>query len=183
MSPAPEIPPTLILRARSGDAVAFGKLVEALAGLAFNVAWRMTRNRPDAEDMSQEVFLRLHRHFATYDPRLPFLPWFRRLTTNACLNWCRTHRARRPQRLEDDTASAPPKEPSEDLRDAVLALPDEQRLAITHFYFGDLSVVEIAEAMDVPTGTVKTWLYRAREALKSKLQILKPDGAGEGIRP
>lgn len=183
MSPSAEILQDLVRRARAGDPAAFRNLVDSLAGLAFNIAWRMTGHRADAEDMSQEVFLRLHRHFATYDPRLPFLPWFRKLTSNACLNWIRTHRSRRPERLEEDAPAAPAKEPAEDLRDAVLALPDEQRLAITHFYFGNLSVDEVAESMDVPTGTVKTWLYRGREALKSKLQILKPDEADEGIRP
>ncbi len=187
MSPALDLPPPLTLRARSGDAAAFGKLVEALSGLTFNIAWRMTGHRADAEDMSQEVFLRLHRHFARYDPRLPFLPWFRRLTSNACLNWCRTHRSRRPASLgETDPAapdSAPSPEASRELREAIQLLPEEQRLALAHFYFENLSVAEIADAMEAPTGTIKTWLYRAREALKSRLQILKPDGAGEGIRP
>src|SRR5688572_24309896 len=107
MSPTAEIPQPLILRARDGDSAAFRRLVDLLAGLAFNIAWRMTRHRADAEDMSQEVFLRLHRHFATYDPKLPFLPWFRKLTSNACLNWCRTHRSRRPARLDETDPAAP----------------------------------------------------------------------------
>jgi len=187
MSSAPEIPPDLVRRARSGDAAAFRRLVDALAGLTFNIAWRMTGHRADAEDMSQEVFLRLHRHFATYDPRLPFLPWFRKLTTNACLNWCRTHRSRRPASLGEMDPAAPaspePVESSGALRDAVQSLPADQRLALARFYFESLSVAEIAESMEVPVGTIKTWLFRAREALKSRLQILKPDGAGEGIRP
>jgi RNA polymerase sigma-70 factor (ECF subfamily) len=186
MSPSAEIPRHVILRARSGDPAAFRGLVDALAGLAFNIAWRMTRHRADAEDMSQEVFLRLHRHFATYDPRLPFLPWFRKLTSNACLNWCRTHRARRPSRLDETepaTTDAAPDEPSAELQEAIRSLPDEQRLALSLFYFESLSVAEVAESMEVPTGTVKTWLFRAREALKSRLQILKPNQAGEGIRP
>ena len=186
MSPSAEIPQELVRRARAGDTAAFRKLVDSLAGLAFNIAWRMTGHRADAEDMSQEVFLRLHRHFATYDLRLPFLPWFRKLTSNACLNWIRTHRSRRPERLEEDAAApeaAPREGPSDSLRDALQSLPEEQRLVVIRFYFEELSVAEIAEALDAPTGTIKTWLYRARETLKSHLQILKPDGAGEGIRP
>jgi RNA polymerase sigma-70 factor (ECF subfamily) len=185
MSFSAEIPQELVRRARAGDAAAFGKLADLLAGLTFNIAWRMTGHRTDAEDMSQEVFLRLHRHFATYDPRLPFLPWFRKLTSNACLNWRRTHRSRRPERLQETDPPAPdaPPDSSDELREAIRGLPDEQRLALAHFYFENLSVVEIAEAMDAPTGTIKTWLYRAREALKSKLQILKPNEADQGIRP
>ena len=187
MSSALEIPPDLVRRARSGDASAFRKLVDALSGLTFNIAWRMTGHRADAEDMSQEVFLRLHRHFATYDPRLAFLPWFRRLTTNACLNWCRTHRSRRPASLGETDPAAPaqppPEEPSEILREAVQSLPPDQRLAVTRFYYENLGVAEIAESMEVPIGTIKTWLFRARETLKSRLRIMKPNEAGEGIRP
>jgi len=187
MSSTAEILPDLVRRARAGDPAAFRRLVDALSSLAFNIAWRMTRHRADAEDMSQEVFLRLHRHFATYDPRFPFLPWFRRLTTNACLNWCRTHRSRRPARLDETEPAAPdiapPAEPSAALQEAIRSLPDEQRLALSLFYFESLSVAEVADSMEVPTGTIKTWLYRAREALKTRLQILKPNEAGEGIRP
>lgn len=187
MPPVAEIPQDLILRARARDPAAFRQLVDAVAGLIFNIAWRMTGHRADAEDMSQEVFLRLHRHFATYDPRYPFLPWFRKLTTNACLNWCRTHRSRRPERLAETDPAAPesaaPEDPSPELREAVQALPEEQRMALARFYFEDLSVAEIADGMEVPVGTIKTWLFRAREALKTRLQILKPDGAGGGIRP
>jgi RNA polymerase sigma-70 factor (ECF subfamily) len=180
-----EIPPDLIRRARTGDPDAFRRLVDHLSTLTFNIAWRMTHHRADAEDMSQEVFLRLHRHFATYDPSLPFLPWFRRLTSNACLNWCRGHRSRRPSRLDETDPPAPPtpepEEGSPELQDAIQALPEEQRLVLARFYYEGLSVGEIADAMEAPSGTVKTWLYRAREALKTKL--LKPDAAGEGIRP
>jgi len=184
MSPFAEIPQPLILRARSGDAAAFRHLVDLLAGLTFNIAWRMTGHRADAEDMSQEVFLRLHRHFATYDPSLPFLPWFRRLSSNACLNWCRDHRSKRPDQLVDADLPAPERPvPETALRDAVKTLPEEQRLVLARFYFEGLSVAEIAESMDAPVGTIKTWLYRARENLKSRLQLLKPNEAGEGIRP
>ena len=124
MSPFAEIPQPLILRARSGDAAAFRQLVDLLAGLTFNIAWRMTGHRADAEDMSQEVFLRLHRHFATYDPSLPFLPWFRRLSSNACLNWCRDHRSKRPDQLVDADLPAPERPvPETALRDAVRTLP------------------------------------------------------------
>src|SRR5262245_45178320 len=146
MSSPAEIPPDLILRARGGDTIAFHRLVETLSRLTFNIAWRMTGNRADAEDMSQEVFLRLHRHFATYDPRLPFLPWFRRLTTNACLNWCRADRLRRSERLPETDPPAPDARPMDDpspvLRQAIARLPEEQRLALARFYFENLGVAE-----------------------------------------
>jgi len=173
MQSAPEIPPDLIRRARGGDAGAFRKLVDHLAGLTYNIAWRMTGQAADAEDMSQEVFFRLHRHFAKYDPALPFLPWFRRLTTNACLNWCRSHQSRRPAPLGEDDPAAPEAraatEPGDALRKAIETLPPEQRLVLARFYFEELGVAEIAAAMDVPSGTIKTWLFRARESLRARL--------------
>jgi RNA polymerase sigma-70 factor (ECF subfamily) len=173
MHSAPEIPPDLVRRARAGDSAAFRRLVDALAGLTYNIAWRMTGHAADAEDMSQEVFLRLHRHFARYDPSLPFLPWFRRLTTNACLNWCRTHQSHRPAALGEDDPAAPEaaasSEPSDALRKAIETLPPEQRLVLARFYFEELGVTDIAAAMEVPTGTVKTWLFRARESLRARL--------------
>jgi len=169
----PEIPQELVRRARSGDSTAFRRLVEALSSLTYNLAWRITGVAADAEDLSQEVFLKLHRNFATYDARLPFLPWFRKLTTNACLNWMRARSARRERPLGEGDLPAPepsrPGEPSAVLRRAMDTLPPEYRLVLARFYLEQLSVAEVAAAMDVPAGTIKTWLFRAREELKNKL--------------
>ena len=82
-----EIPRDILVRARSGDRDAFRLVLEATQKLAFNIAYRMTYNANDAEDATQEVYLRLFRNFARYDAELPFLPWFRRLCTNCILNW------------------------------------------------------------------------------------------------
>jgi RNA polymerase sigma-70 factor (ECF subfamily) len=173
MHPPPEIPPEAIVRARSGDSADFRRLVESLSALTYNLAWRITGGAADAEDLSQEVFLKLHRNFAAYDPRLPFLPWFRKLTTNVCLNWLRARNARRERPLGEGDVAAPeavrPEEPSAVLRRAMDALPPEYRLVLARFYLEQLSVAEIAAAMEVPSGTIKTWLFRAREELKNRL--------------
>jgi len=173
MLPPAEIPQELLRRARNGDPAAFRALVESLSGLTYNLAWRITGVAADAEDLSQEVFLKLHRNFAVYDPRLPFMPWFRKLTTNVCLNWLRSRNARRERPLGEGDVPAPeaalPGEPSAVLRRAMDSLPPEYRLVLARFYLEQLGVAEIAAAMDVPAGTIKTWLFRAREELKNKL--------------
>src|SRR6185503_12813004 len=83
----PDIPRDTLLRARMGDRDAFRTVLESVQKLAYNIAFRLTWNASDAEDATQEIFLRLFRNFPQYDPEQPFLPWFRRLATNCTLNW------------------------------------------------------------------------------------------------
>jgi len=175
---APDIDKDTIARARCGHREAFRLIVDSLAKLTFNLAWRITYNATDAEDLSQEIFLRLHRNLDKYDPAFPFMPWFRTLATNICLNHLKRSRLSKASSLDAhegmDVAGPDQKLPSGDfdekLRKAVQELPEDYRLVVTYLYFHDLGVNEIAEAMQVPVGTVKTWLFRARDELKQKLK-------------
>src|SRR5919109_3278798 len=76
----------LIQRARRGDAEAFGELVTRHQTGVFNVCYRMLHERADAEDMTQETFLRAHERLHTFDVERPFAPWIRRVAVNVCLN-------------------------------------------------------------------------------------------------
>ena len=165
----PEIPQDILLRARLGDRAAFRAVVEAAQRLAYNIAWRITWNAGDAEDVTQEIFLRLFRNFAQYDPAQPFLPWFRRLATNCALNW---KEKRRPTVELPELAAreAGPADRSERLQKAIRELPSEYQACVTLKYLEDLGVAEIAETLQVPVGTVKTWLFRARDMLVQKLK-------------
>ena len=165
----PEIPRDTLLRARSGDREAFRLVVESAQRLAYNIAYRITWNVGDAEDATQEIFLRLFRNFAQYDPAQPFLPWFRRLATNCALNW---KEKRRPtvELTEVAVRDAAPRDGSDRLRQAIRELPPEYQSCVTLKYLEDLGVAEIAESLQVPVGTVKTWLFRAREMLVQKLK-------------
>jgi len=165
----PEIPRDILVRARSGDRDAFRLVLEATQKLAFNIAYRMTYNANDAEDATQEVYLRLFRNFARYDAELPFLPWFRRLCTNCILNW---KEKRRPtvELPELSVRDRGPSEPNRRLRQAIKELPPEYQSCVTLKYLEDLGINEIAATLQVPSGTVKTWLFRAREILVQKLK-------------
>ncbi len=162
----PDIPGEVLLRARSGDPEAFRAVAEAVQKLAYNIAWRMTYHAGDAEDAAQEILLRLHRNFPRYDPALPFLPWFRRLAINCAIN-CRTRRL--PVAAFPGT-SPEPAAPDARLRQAIRERPADYRACVTLKYLEDLGVAEISEALGVPPGTVKTWLFRAREILLRKLK-------------
>ena len=165
----PEIPRDILLRARMGDREAFRSILESTQKLAFNIAYRLTYNATDAEDATQEVYLRLFRNFPQYDAEQPFLPWFRRLCTNCVLNW---KEKRRPtvELPELSVRDGAPADPSGRLRQAIRELPPEYQSCVTLKYLEDLGINEIAATLQVPPGTVKTWLFRAREILVQKLK-------------
>jgi RNA polymerase sigma-70 factor (ECF subfamily) len=175
--------------ARRGDENAFAAVVGATGSLVLNLAWRLVRDRQEAEDLAQEVFLHLTRVFDRYDPDRPFLPWLRRVATNLMLN--RTAgKARRIRRrtasLEkwseeggahptDPAAKTAPEEAgrierSKAVRDAVMELKPEYRAILALRYFKGRAYEELARDLDLPLGTVKNRLYRAREALAGKLR-------------
>lgn len=171
---APEIPGDVLAQARLGDRGAFRALVEALLRTTYNIAYRMTYNAADAEDLTQEIFLRLYQNLRKYDAAYPFPPWFRRMATNCAINWKQkiANRAGSPldPALAPGVEAASPADPSDRLRLAVSELPPEYQTCLTLRYLENLGVSEIAETMSVPVGTVKTWLFRAREMLKDKLK-------------
>jgi RNA polymerase sigma-70 factor (ECF subfamily) len=166
----PDLSRDALLRARAGDREAFRTVLEAVQKLAYNIAWRLTWNAGDAEDAVQEVFLRLFRNFAQYDPEQPFLPWFRRLATNCVLNWKEKRRDLPAELPERATTDAEPREVDGRLIEAIRALPPEYQACVTLKYLEDLGVQEIARTLQVPVGTVKTWLFRARDLLVQKLK-------------
>ena len=168
-----EVPQEVLLRARGGDRPAFREVMDRLAKPTYNIAWRMTYNAADAEDLTQEIFLRLFQNLRMYDAAQPFVPWFRRLATNLCLNWKQRVANRPMNKLNDlDPGAAGPEPEDRDVRlqRAIQELPPEYQMCVTLKYLEDLGIEEIAGSLKVPTGTVKTWLFRAREMLKDKLK-------------
>jgi RNA polymerase sigma-70 factor (ECF subfamily) len=113
-----------------GDREAFRAVLEAVQKLAFNIAWRITWNTTDAEDATQEIFLRLFRNFPQYDSAQPFLPWFRRLATNCALNWMEK---KRPASALPEIAvrDGTPLDSSSRLHQAIRELPPEYQACVT----------------------------------------------------
>jgi RNA polymerase sigma factor (sigma-70 family) len=166
------VPPETVAAARSGDRQAFRGLVEALSKDVFNMAYRVTFNAADAHDLSQEVFVTLYRHLGRYDPSRPFAPWFRRVVANTSINFRKRRRSERP--LPETLPDRRPPEglttgESEAVQAALKRLPAEYRVAVGFHYYQGLELTEIADAMRAPVGTVKTWLFRAREELRAIL--------------
>jgi RNA polymerase sigma-70 factor, ECF subfamily len=190
--PAAAADAELVRRILSDDRGAFDELVSRFHRIVYAIAYRMTGSGPEAEDLCQDVFLRVFRSLDRFDPTRPLGPWVRKIACNGALHYLRrrglerrhTYAPPRGAEGEDpfaDPAAAVPdpgrdpeagyaaKEMDERIQRALLAFPEKPRLAFTLKYVEGLTAAEIAEALDVPRNTVKTWLLRARETLRREL--------------
>ena len=168
-------------RCLSGDADAYEALVERYGGRVYNVALRITHDPDAARDCAQDAFIRAYRALHQYDPVYPFGPWLFRITTNASLNFVQRGRGREitVEELPEDPEppesgpelSAIRKEDVDEVLRAMAELPPAYRAALTLRHMQQLSYQEVADALGIPLGTVKTHLHRARAALKTKLAL------------
>ncbi|HZZ84493.1 MAG TPA: sigma-70 family RNA polymerase sigma factor [Anaeromyxobacteraceae bacterium] len=173
--------------AARGDKPAFARLVELHQRAMYGLCLRVLRQPEEAKDAAQESFVRAWAALAAYDPSQPFAPWVLRIARNHCLDLVRRRLppartveldappragAERPA-LEDQAAPVDVALASaEDARAvgaAVAALPENYRQVIHLFHVEHLSYKEIAATMEVPIGTVMTWLHRARARLREVL--------------
>ena len=174
----------VVERILAGDREAFGELVSRYHRVVFSVAYRMTGTRAEAEDLCQDVFLRVYQNLNRFDRGRPLGPWLRKITCNRALNHLRRRQLERglfhesdsePAGLDSPAAGEDPaqrlarSERADRLGRAMEALPPRQRLAVTLKYVEELTADEIAEALGAPRNTVKTWLLRARETLRREL--------------
>jgi RNA polymerase sigma-70 factor (ECF subfamily) len=175
----------LVIRAQKGDVNAFGELVRRHQSAVYNVAYRMTGNRRDAEDAAQETFLKAFRAFDRFDPERPLAPWLKRIAANLCLNWLQSSPVQTTTVISDmqfpggendsmdSYAQKSPlpeqvlinRETADRLRTAILQLPP---IELKHFQ--DLSYDEMAETLARPVSSVKSDLFRARRRLGEMLE-------------
>jgi RNA polymerase sigma-70 factor (ECF subfamily) len=173
--------------AARGDHKAFGRLVDLHKRTVFGLCVRVLRDTEDARDAAQEAFARAYAGISTFDAAQPFAPWVLRIARNHCLD---VIRRRMPASTRVELDAAPDEGAPRELADpdavrgdealerrqlsaqlerAVQALPQNYREVIQLFHVEHLSYKEIAAALDVPIGTVMTWLHRARAKLKASL--------------
>ena len=168
----------LIQRAKRGDTHAYEELVHAYQGIAFRTAYVIAGNGADAEEAAQDGFVKAWRALGRFREGAPFRPWLLRIVANEAKNRRRSagrrvHLALRVATEESSGDAAPSPEAaflSAELRErliaAVNALPDDQRAVISLRYFVGLSEHEVAEALGLPQGTVKSRTSRALERLR-----------------
>lgn len=178
----------LMTATKQGDRAAFDQLVERVRGRAFHTARMLVGSRDDAMDLVQEAFLKVFRARDTYRDGEPFLPWFHRILRNTCFSHLRRRGRIHKRSLavmgpdEDegpdydlvDEAPGPDAHSEERERTEILhqsfeglSARDREILSLRHFQ--ELSYKEIAEALDIPQGTVMSRLFHARRRLRERL--------------
>lgn len=173
---------------QAGDDDAFSVLVEKYRVPVIHFLYRMVHEPALAEELAQEVFLRVYRARKSYRPQAKFTTWLFRIATNVALNALRDGRLRRAREtsLESDAPGLSPladpganveqalleAERREQIRQAVETLPEKQRLAVLLHKYQELDYAEIAEILGCSESALKSLLFRAYEALRVKLRPL-----------
>ncbi|HDJ32949.1 MAG TPA: sigma-70 family RNA polymerase sigma factor [Bacteroidetes bacterium] len=180
----------LVERARSGDQRAFADLMGRYRDAIYFMLLKMVNNASDAEDLTIEAFGKAFKNIHQYAPNFAFSTWLFKIATNNCIDFIRKKRADHisldqndedPDRLSGNVPAGTP-DPEETmirnqkavlLRNVVTKLKPRYRKLVELRYFNEYSYEEIADELDLPIGTVKAQLFRARELLYN---ILKSTG-------
>jgi RNA polymerase sigma-70 factor (ECF subfamily) len=186
---------TLVRRCLRGEAEAVRLLVGRFQAEVFGLCVRLLHNRHDAEDVTQEVFLRVFRSLRGWDPSRPLKPWVMGITVNRCRTWL-TQRSRRPELADylQDTVAGPAADDAAELlheiQAALAELRAEYRTVFVLFHEQGQPYEDIALALGRPVGTIKTWLHRARLEILERLRrrgmvsdLPAPPAQPKGSRP
>jgi RNA polymerase sigma-70 factor, ECF subfamily len=189
----------LIDRARRGDNRAFRELVERSKINVYRLAYDLTGNRFDAEDLSQDVFVRAYRSLPNFRGDSKWGTWLYRITVNICMDYKRTMK-RRPLSYPEmdadefpahDRSSSGSISPDQSAESAVMqqhieraltSLTQQERTVFVLRHYHDLPLKQIADTMQIAEGTVKSYLFRAIQRLKKELAPYRGDvGLREAI--
>jgi RNA polymerase sigma-70 factor (ECF subfamily) len=176
----------LMLRVREGDETSFALLLERHRRPVVHFLYRMVQNQAISEELAQEVFLRVYRSRATYEPTAKFTTWLFRIATHVALNSIRDRKKEKGhESLDKETPQGterqvPDGQPSveqdlvrqtrcEEVRQAVEALPAKQRAAVLMHKFEGLEYQQIARVLNCSESALKSLLFRAYETLRARL--------------
>lgn len=175
----------LILRVQSGDESAFSEILKRYYSKILNYVYRYTNNRETSEDLTQEIFMRVHRSVKNYRPEAKFSTWLYKIATNLCLTEVSTRSRKHASSLDEiqekvgslediksvDQADVRYRsEIKEIIFEAMNTLSENERSAIMLCKYEQLSYEEVAQTLDCTVGAVKTYVYRGRMKLIEKLK-------------
>lgn len=176
----------LMLRVREGDTESFTLLLERHRNPVIHFLYRMVQNQSVAEELAQEVFLRVYRSRANYEPTAKFTTWLFRIASHLALNWIRDRRNERGQEsLDVETPDGMARQVSdrkisaeqslvreskfEEIRRAIQSLPEKQRAAVLMHKYEEMEYSQIASVLECSESAVKSLLFRAYETLRARL--------------
>ena len=169
----------LVQQATKGDLDAFEELVTRLQRRVYGFAYHHVRDRDEANDLSQEVFVKLYRNLGRFDTARPFEPWFWKLAANTAINY---RRKRVPVPAEASEETVDPDAPATHdpvLVQALAQLDPAYRLPVLLHYYLDLSLEQVSLSLNLSIPAVKSRLHRARAQLRNSLAEAE---ASEGAR-
>ncbi len=174
---------SLVVKAKEGNQKAYAELMQRYKDSIYFMALKMVNNKDDAMDLMVETFAKAFENIEKYKPDFAFSTWLFRISTNSCIDFIRKKKLNaisidgmvddngddRPFQIKSETLNPEEtsiqKQQSEQLKMIVENLPSRYRILITMRYFEELSYEEIATQLDLPLGTVKAQLFRARDLL------------------
>ncbi|MEM8861835.1 MAG: sigma-70 family RNA polymerase sigma factor [Chloroflexota bacterium] len=170
----------LIKRAKQGDTRAFEVLVNQHARYVYTLTNRLLSNAQEAEDLAQETFIRAWQNLAKFRGDAQFKTWLYRIATNLCYNRLPGLKRELAALDPDDSIVISDRAPRAEqqmiqadeqaqLKEMIESLPESYRLLIILRHVNELSYAEISQVTDLPIGTVKTGIFRARKMLKERL--------------
>src|SRR5580698_4989435 len=176
----------LMLRVKEGDGASFGVLLNKHRLSVVHFLHRMVQNQAVAEELAQEVFLRVYRSRATYEPTAKFTTWLFRIATHLALNWVRDGKKEKGhESLDEQVADGVDRQVRDrhpnveqemlyqakmsEVRQAIDALPAKQRAAVLMHKYEELEYAQIARALSCSESAVKSLLFRSYETLRSRL--------------
>jgi len=179
----------LMLRVRDGDSTSFALLLERHRAPVIHFIYRMVLSQAVAEELAQEVFLRVYRSRASYEPTAKFTTWLFRIASHVALNWIRDSKKEKNQEsLDHDTHDGmqfqvSDREPNieqkmvrdvrlQEVQTAIQTLPEKQRAAVLMHKYQEMEYSQIAKILQCSESAVKSLLFRAYETLRSRLAHL-----------
>ena len=182
----------LVLACVDGDKAAFGELLQRYKNLVYSVALRMVNDKEEANDLAQEIFIKLYRNLEKYQPEYRFSTWTIKVATNHVIDYRRKKKhetvsldeVEATSPLAADAADSPEeaylaKEQSNLLNKLVDNLPDMYKVPIVLYHQQGLSYTEISDITGEPLSKVKNRIFRGRKMLKESLMALKQGRGGE----
>ncbi len=159
----------LVRHATGGDRDAFEELIRHLQRRVYGFAYQHLRDADEANDLAQEIFVKLYRNLGRYDPERPFEPWFWKLAANASINYRRKRVPLPAESREDagDDTAGRAHDPA--LLQALAQLDPAYRLPILLHYYADLSLEQVGQSLNLTVPAVKSRLHRARAQLRNSL--------------
>ena len=178
------VTPEMIKAAQAGDREALITLLREIETHVYRTAFYILGNEHDASDAAQEALIRIYTKINSYEEKAQFKTWVQRIVTNICIDKFR--RAKATVSIEEHemvfSSNNNVEEEvlftyvSQDIQEAIEQLPEHHRAVVVLRYLQDFSYSEIAECLDIPLNTVKSYLFRARQRLQDLLHDYQKGG-------